>query len=162
MATAPKSKVRLPQIVIQDAKLLFRNFAGAARPPYNQAGDRNCNVLVPPELAAQLKADGWNVRTLKATDETVEPGQTIAFTINMQSQFPPRIWLCTPGHKPELMEADDLQILDYAKFTSVSLKINPWIWQASPQRVSGFLEEGFFELEPDPLRDRYFANNDNA
>lgn len=155
------TKQRLPQLTLENVTLMFPNFAGEGRPPYNAAGDRNFCVLVDDELAKHLKADGWNVRTLKTTDPDVAPGQIISVTVKTDSKFPPRLWLIHGNNRPQLMDPDDFRILDYAKFRSVSVRINPYIWQEKPQRVSGFLEEGYFQLEPDPLRERYFAADGN-
>lgn len=155
------SKPHYEPIILEDARLLFPNFAGIAT-EFNKPGDRNSCVLIGDELAAQLAAIGWNIRIGKSTDPDVVPGKFINFTVKIDSKFPPRLWLIRQGHRPELMSPEDYNILDFARFKSVSLKINQYIWQEKPQRVSGYLEEGFFELMPDPLRDRYFAVDGQA
>jgi hypothetical protein len=148
-------------LVLEDATLLFPNFAGIAK-DYNVVGDRNACVIVSDELAGQLAAIGWNIRVGKSTDPDVLPGKFISFTVKIDSKFPPRLWLIRYGRRPELMAPQEYNILDFARFKSVSLKINQYVWQDKPQKVSGFLEEGFFELMPDPLRDRYFAVDGQA
>jgi hypothetical protein len=155
------AKPHYEPIVIQDAKLLFPNFAGIAT-QYNKPGDRNSCVLIDDDLANQLAAIGWNIRIGKSTDPDIVPGKFISFTVNMNAKFPPRLWLIRHGRRPELMAPEDFNILDFARYQSVSLKINQYIWNEKPQKVSGFLEEGFFELMPDPLRDRYFAVDGQA
>jgi hypothetical protein len=148
-------------IILQDAQLLFPNFSGAPT-EYNKAGDRNACVLIDDALAARLADIGWNIRIGKSSDPDVVPGKFISFTVKTDSKFPPRLWLVRPGRRPELMAPEEYNILDFARFQSVSLKINQYIWQEKPQKVSGFLEEGFFELMPDPLHDRYFAVDGHA
>ena len=155
------AKPKYEPIELQDATLLFPNFAGVPN-QFNKAGDRNSCVLIDDALAGQLSAIGWNVRIGKSSDPDVIPGKFISFTVNTDAKFPPRLWLIRQGRRPELMAPEDFNILDFARFKSVSLKINHYIWQEKPQKVSGFLEEGFFELQPDPLRDRYFAVDGQA
>ena len=56
-------------VLIDDARIIFRNFAGKEG-MYNREGDRNFSVILPPDLADQLAKDGWNVKWLKARDDT--------------------------------------------------------------------------------------------
>jgi hypothetical protein len=148
-------------LVLQNVRLLYPNFAGIAK-DYNVAGDRNSCVLIDDQLAAQLAEIGWNVRIKKSADNDEAPQHFVAFNVKLDSKFPPRLYLVRPGRRPELMDPLDYPILDYAKFQSVSLRINHYVWREKPQGVSGFLEEGFFELQPDPLRDRYFTDDGQA
>jgi len=155
------AKPHYEPIELQDAKLIYPNFTGAAN-ELNKAGERNANVLIDDLLAAQLAAIGWNIRIGKSSDPDVMPGKFIKFNINMNAKYPPRLWLISGGRRPELMAPEEFNILDYARFKSVSLRINHHIWQEKPQRISGYLEEGFFELLPDPLRERYFSIDGQA
>lgn len=150
----------LPTLTIEDAKLVFRNFKGEARAPYNAAGDRNFGVIIDTETAKQLRADGWNVRKLKAADDEVPPEEAINVKINIKSGFPPRLYLINQGRQPTLLSVDEYNILDFARFERVDLTINPYVWQEEPQRVTGYLAEGYFTLAPDKLRDRYWINTD--
>ena len=48
-------------VLIEDAKLWFRNFSGKES-RFNAAGIRNFCVMLPNDLAERMIADGWNVR----------------------------------------------------------------------------------------------------
>lgn len=58
-------------IFVYGAKILFRNFSGAARPPYDPAGRRTFTLCLPEDLADVLVGDGWYVGRLHAR----EPGE---------------------------------------------------------------------------------------
>ena len=60
-------------IVIDNARIGFRNFSGKEG-QYNPAGNRNFVVFLDdPKFVAKLEAEGWNVRYLKPRDSDDEP-----------------------------------------------------------------------------------------
>ena len=81
-------------IVIENARLLFRNFAGKES-KYNRAGQRNfCVFIDDPEEAQKLINDGWNVRLLAPREEDEEARYYIQVAVSFQN-IPPVIHLMT-------------------------------------------------------------------
>ena len=61
---------RVNNITIEGAKVIFRDFTGTYDKKYNPTCQRKFGVLLEDEeLVEQLKADGWNVKTLSSNDE---------------------------------------------------------------------------------------------
>ncbi len=55
-------------VLMEGVKIIFRNFEGKEG-QYNRAGERNFAVLLDPQTAEMLAADGWNVKWLKPRED---------------------------------------------------------------------------------------------
>ena len=60
-------------LMIEDARIIFRNFEG--RPGrYNQEGRKNFGVVIEDQAVAdQLTAEDWNIKVLEPRDEDEGP-----------------------------------------------------------------------------------------
>jgi len=87
---------QLDNLTIEDATILFRNFAGLEG-QYNRAGDRNFSVIIPdPEVADKLLLDGWNVRLLKASPDDQDPAKhCLEVAVNFNN-IPPKVMMIMP------------------------------------------------------------------
>lgn len=122
-------KAKLGKRSIEDTRLIFRNFTGAPS-QFNAKGDRNVGVLLDPETAAAMEAEGWNVKYLKHRegDDPNEPQQAwikakVSYAIKQ-----PKIFMITSRGKSPLGE-DELQVLDFAEFQKIDVMLEPSFYE---------------------------------
>lgn len=140
-------------LVIEDARIIFRNFAGREG-MYNREGDRNFCVLLEPDLAETMAKDGWNVKTLKAREEGDELQPYVLVTVNFKSR-PPRVVMITSRGRTDLTEAE-IEMLDWVDISKVDLIVNPYEWAVNGKTgIKAYLRSLFITIEEDMLELKY-------
>lgn len=148
-------KPKLENVVIEDARLLFRNFAGRADPPYNAEGDRNFCVILPGDLADKMRSDGWNVKSLRVRDEGDVPEAYVQVKVNYGTGRPPRCVLITETNKVDL-GPDEVAVFDAADIKTADIILNPFAWDVNGNTgVKAYLKSAFITINEDPLELKY-------
>jgi len=160
MATAKKATRKIPNLIIENAIIRFRNFSGKAG-RYNVEGQRNFCIFLEPTLADTLRQDGWNIKFLKPKDP-VEPGQDYVQVKVDFSHIPPQLIIVTKKNKTRLSEAS-ASVLDYAEIAKVDLTINPYYWEVNGKSgIKAYLKAIYVTIVEDPLADKYQDVPDSA
>jgi len=158
------SKVKRPKngqpLVLEDVRIIFRNFSGAEG-QYNAKGDRNFGVVLDPDLAENMTNDGWAVKQLKPREEEDAPQDWIKVKIGFNNK-PPRIVMVTDRGRTTLTESE-LSILDWADIAKVDLIINPYDWDiADKAGRTAYLGSIFVTINEDELERKYADIPDTA
>ena len=146
-------------LMMENAKILFRNFAGREG-LYNSEGDRNFCLLLDDETGRQLAEDGWSVKTLKARDEEDEPQPYIQVSVkyrgrNGNTVRPPTIVMITSKGRTSLSEAE-CELLDWVEIKNVDLIIRPFQWAVNGKTgIKAYLKSIYITIQEDALQMKY-------
>lgn len=119
---------RVGNITVENARIIFRNFAGKES-KFNTKGKRNFCLVIDNEEAEQLKEEGWNIKYLKPRDPDEEPQAYVQVSVEY-GNFPPNIWLIA-GNKKTKLDEDTVASLDYAEIENIDLIIRPYTWEVN-------------------------------
>lgn len=145
-------KDKLPIVTLRNANILpgaWRNFSGAEK--FNEAGKRTFNIKLDEDVALAMKADGFNVKPLRARDEDDEND---GYRIEVDASFkirPPQVWLVSGGQRT-LLDEGAINILDYADIDKATVAINPYPWEtATGSGIKAYLHKAVIYLREDDL-----------
>ena len=99
---------------IEDARIIFRNFAGLGS-KYNREGDRNFAVIIPNEdIKDRLVEDGWTVK------------------IKFNNRGPAAYFVS--GYQFSNLFVDTIKIIDEIDIQSVDMDIRPYDWEVNGKK----------------------------
>lgn len=146
-------------IVMENARLIFRNFEGREG-KYNRKGDRNFGLIIEDtEVAQQLAEDGWNIKELTPKnnddyDDTPEVIYWLPVTVRFDN-VPPKVMLVTRRKKTRLNE-DNINTVDYANIAKVDLTVTPYDWEVNGKSgTKAYLQTAYITINEDEFADKY-------
>ena len=111
---------------IDDARIIYRNFAGAAS-KFNRDGDRNFSIVIPDqEMADALVNEGWNVKIKAPREDGDVPFMTLPVKVKFNDRGP-NVYLQT-GNRMNRLDEDSIACLDQIDIVSVDLDVRPYDW----------------------------------
>jgi hypothetical protein len=149
-----KQKPRIPPLTIQNARLIYKNFSGAAK-TFNAKGLRNFHVVLDPDQAKMLEKDGWNIKWPKPRDDGEERNPTLKVAVRFEN-FPPYAAIITQSGRKVELDEDSIGTLDSAEIETVDLKITGSYYEMEGRSgFKAYLNQIFVTLSKTDLMGKY-------
>lgn len=134
-------------LMIEDAKLLFTNFAGSPTRYNSEGGKREFSVALPLNLVEDLEKDGWNVKYRKNADGEFDPERPY-LGVKVSYKFrAPAIWLIAGGRK-QLMTEYTVGTLDNITIKTADVVIHPSVYDVRGQQgISAYVKELYVVMD---------------
>ena len=140
-------------IMIEDARLIFKNFSGEES-KFNRAGNKNFCVVLDHDMAEDLVAEGWNIKYLRPREDGEEPTPYLQVTV-AYGNIPPKVIMIAGRNKTPL-DSVSIGTLDYAEIANVDLVIRPYNWEVNgKQGIKAYLKTMYVEIEQDAFASKY-------
>jgi len=149
---------KLPTMLIEDARIIFRNFSGRAT-KFTPAGNRTFSVLLAEEDAKRMEEAGWNIKWPEQNKNDPDSRDLLPYTeIKVSYKYPdrsPKIYQITSGNQVELGE-EEVSGLDSAEIEHIDMVINPSYWEMGDKNgLKGYLRKMFVTIREDELDKKY-------
>lgn len=145
-------------IMIEDARLIFKNFSGEES-KFNRAGNKNFCVVLDHDMAEDLAAEGWNIKYLRPREDGEEPTPYLQVTV-AYGNIPPKVIMIAGRNKTPL-DSVSIGTLDYAEIANVDLVIRPYNWEVNEkQGIKAYLKTMYVEIEQDAFASKYDFDDD--
>lgn len=149
---------RIDNIVVENARLIFKNFAGEES-KFNRAGNRNFCVILDGDSAEDLRQMGWNVKALRPREDEDEPTYYLQVTVAF-GNFPPKVIMIS-GKTKTVLDEESIDILDYAEIANVDLIIRPYHWEVNGKEgIKAYLKTMYVTIEQDVFAGKYDCLDD--
>lgn len=149
---------RLDNIVVENARLIFKNFAGEES-KFNRAGNRNFCVILDGDSAEDLRQMGWNIKALRPREDEDEPTYYLQVTVAF-GNFPPKVIMIS-GKTKTVLDEESIDTLDYAEIANVDLIIRPYHWEVNGKEgIKAYLKTMYVTIEQDVFAGKYECLDD--
>lgn len=149
---------RIDNIVVENARLIFKNFAGEES-KFNRVGNRNFCVILDGDSAEDLRQMGWNVKALRPREDEDEPTYYLQVTVAF-GNFPPKVVMIS-GKTKTVLDEESIDTLDYAEIANVDLIIRPYHWEVNGKEgIKAYLKTMYVTIEQDVFAGKYDCLDD--
>lgn len=163
VAHHPPGRKGIPNITLQDCRFFGKpNFAGIE----NQFKDsrRTFTVVIPNDVADQLREIGYNVKTTLPTDEQKAEGMEEISHLKVMVDDSSMVAMGPAGSTPSVITSGNFGIVDMTRFETWDCEVRGWNYNEDEVRAgteepkySARLVQFFGTMRPNILAEKYGA-----
>lgn len=145
----------IEDLEIEDAQIkwAFSHFDGRAD-TFQEEGDHNFTVILPPDEAERLLTEGWNVREMAGYEEGDPPEFLLKVKISYRFE-PPKIWLIK-GDRKIRAEQRDLADITRVMTEQIDVIITPSRWvHGQNSGITAYAKELYAKVKESRFSARY-------
>lgn len=165
MARKTRNAATIPvpgDALLEDVKLVFRNFSGKGG-EFNREGDRNFHMVLPLDVAHQMKKDGWNVKIKDPREEGDDPFCHIAVKVRYGGLRDPQIYMVTSRGKT-LLDERSVSLLDFPQIEKADVFIHASHFKNAmgDEFITAYAQKMYVTIVEDELDKKYAGVEDTA
>lgn len=146
-------------ITIENATLLYRNFAGIEK-QYNREGDRNFCVILPEDVAEMMARDGYNIKRRKPREDDDEAGAIgdpyVQVKVSYKGRAPEIYMIGSKTRRRNMIDESLVSLLDKVEIVTCDLRFSPYNWTVrGDSGVSAYLRKMYITIYEDDLDLKY-------
>ena len=140
---------------IENAVIFWRNFSGKES-KFNRAGDRNFEVYIDdPEVAEQMKEDGWNIKIQQPKGEGDAPRYHLPVCVSYR-YYEPEIYKGTDKHRMVKLDEASVKSLDQDDIVSTDIVIRGSHWEMNGKEgIKAYLRAMYVIIEENMFASEY-------
>ena len=141
----------IKNIVIENARIIFRNFSGKTS-KFNPTGKRSFALILTDSEAERLKEEGWNIKSLRPREPGDDPTPYINVNVRYSKENPernPEVYIVA-GKKKTLLSDETIGSIDYCDILNVDLVVGPYRWSMNGNEgVTAYLKKMYVTIDND-------------
>lgn len=144
---AKEDREWIDDVELEDVKIkwAFSHFDGR-EDTFNAKGNHDFQIMLEPDVAERLLAEGWNVRTMDGYEEGDPPEHLLKVKISYKYE-PPKIYLIKGDRK---LRADERDLADIRRDTCerIDVIITPSRWVNGPNSgITAYAKELYAKVK---------------
>ena len=149
-------------LLIRDAVIMqgrnangnWSNFSGREKKVNPHGGKRTFNVVLPEDVAMELRSEGWNIKMMQPRDDQEDVLYFTEIVLNMEKKVEPDVYLCTEwaGKKKKTrLHGDDVGQLDDIRFARADVPKHLLLRRFPDERLPLLVGRGLLRIRSSPF-----------
>jgi hypothetical protein len=154
---------KINDIFMEGAEIAYSNFLGKPTKFKPEGGVRTVTFVIPDEMVADLKAQGWRVRA-EIRDEQIYRyllDTKFIFETRNHEPFDPRIFIINSSRRPIHITEENVNVLNRADIVNVDVQLHAVPYDFGNAGITPFINHMLVYVNENPLEKKLNDMLDN-